>query len=93
MCDQAFRDILLENVKHYSASQFELLIHLSLESAKAEICSLSLPVVLLTDAFDILPLNKCEEIFSIVENKVSIWKQQIFFNTCKNTLLRLCNGN
>ena len=78
MCDQAFRDILLENVKHYSASQFELLIHLSLESAKAEICSLSLPVVLLTDAFDILPLNKCEEIYSTAQKEVSIRKQHIF---------------
>ncbi len=92
VCDQAFKDILIQGVKGYSSQQFEKIIQLSLNSAEAEICSPVLPIILLTDAFEILSLNKCEEIFCIVEGKVAVWKQPLFFNTSKNTLLRLCNG-
>lgn len=91
-CDQAIRDKFLEESLGFSTRVFEKLLHLSVESAVAEVCSPQLPVLLLTDAFDILPLGKCEEIFYMVESKVSIWKQELFFNSSKNTLLRLCNG-
>ena len=77
---------------HFSAPLFEKLLQLSLDCAIAQACSPTLPVVLLTDAFEILSLGKCEEIFYMVEMKVSTWKQELFFNQCKNTLLRLCTG-
>nr|CAG4646899.1 EOG090X0324 [Megafenestra aurita] len=89
--DQAFRDRSLSDSLNFTASLFEKLLQLSLECAMAQICSPTLPVVLLTDAFDILHLGKCEEIFYMVEMKVTIWKQELFFNQCKNSLLRLCN--
>nr|CAG4648545.1 EOG090X0324 [Polyphemus pediculus] len=90
-CDQAFRDTFLENLSNFSTSSFKKLLEMSIDSATAQTCSPTLPVVLLTDAFEILPLGKCEETFTLVEEKVSIWKQDLFFNLCKNTLLRLCN--
>lgn len=90
--DQAFRDKFLNDSLKFSAPVFEKLLHLSLDCALAQICSSALPVILLTDAFDILPLEKCEEIFYMVEMKVTIWKQELFFNQSKNMLLRLCNG-
>nr|CAG4649179.1 EOG090X0324 [Scapholeberis mucronata] len=89
--DQAFRDKFLNDSFKFSAPVFEKLLHLSLDCALAQICSSALPVILLTDAFDILPLEKCEEIFYMVEMKVTIWKQELFFNQSKNMLLRLCN--
>lgn len=92
MCDQAFRDIFLSQCIEFSTTTFEKLLQLSVDSATAQICSATLPVVLLTDAFEVLPLGKCEEIFYMVELKVTTWKQELFFNQCKNMLLRLCNG-
>nr|CAG4641545.1 EOG090X0324 [Eurycercus lamellatus] len=89
--DQAFRDIFLCGASEFSTLTFEKLLQLSFDSAVAQICSPTLPVVLLTDAFEILSLGKCEEIFYMVEMKVSVWKQDLFFNQCKNSLLRLCN--
>ncbi|XP_046459748.1 THO complex subunit 1-like isoform X1 [Daphnia pulex] len=89
--DQAFRDRFLSDSSNFSIPLFEKLLQLSLDCAVALVCSPTLPVILLTDAFDILSLEKCEEIFYMVEMKVAIWKQELFFNQCKNTLLRLCN--
>ncbi|KAH9363704.1 hypothetical protein HPB48_002017 [Haemaphysalis longicornis] len=41
----------------------------------ADLCSGSLPVLLLCDVFDSLPLNESEEFFCLVEDKVDIWKE------------------
>jgi len=89
--DQALRDVFLEDFHSFSNSRFKNLLELSIDSATKQICSPTLPVILLTDAFEILPLGKCEDTFMLVEEKVTVWKQEIFFNSCKNTLLRLCN--
>lgn len=68
------------------------LIDLSITLAREpDLCSGSLPVLLLCDVFDSLPLNESEEFFSLVEDKVSIWKEDLFFKCCKNQLLRTCN--
>jgi hypothetical protein len=90
--DQAFRDRCLNDSTNFSTPLFEKLLQLSLDCAVALLCSPTLPVILLTDTLDILPLVKCEEIFNMVENRVSIWKKGLFFNLCKDILLRLCNG-
>lgn len=92
VCDQAFRDKFLEESLAFSIPTFEKLIQLSFDGAIAQTCSPTLPVLLLTDAFEILPLATCEQIFYMVEMKVAVWKQELFFNQCKNSLLRLCNG-
>lgn len=89
--DQALRDVFLGDFHNFSNSKFKNLLELSIDSASKQLCSPTLPVILLTDAFEILPLGKCEETFLLVEEKVTVWKQDIFFNLCKNTLLRLCN--
>nr|CAG4643082.1 EOG090X0324 [Ilyocryptus agilis] len=91
VCDQAFRDCFLSDSLKFCTQKFEKLLQLSVDSAIAQLCSPTLPAVLLTDAFEILPLGKCEDIFYMVEMKVLVWKQDLFFNQCKNTLLRLCN--
>ena len=92
VCDQAFRDKFLDESLSFSIPTFEKLLQLSFDAASSHTCSPTLPVFLLTDAFEVLPLGKCEEIFYMVEMKVATWKQELFFNQCKNGLLRLCNG-
>ncbi|KAK8777993.1 hypothetical protein V5799_020666 [Amblyomma americanum] len=68
------------------------LIDLSITLARqADLCSGSLPVLLLCDVFDSLPLNESEDFFSLVEDKVDIWREDLFFKCCKNQLLRTCN--
>lgn len=60
-------------------------------SRQPDLCSGSLPVLLLCDVFDSLPLNESEEFFCLVEDKVDVWKEEYFFKPCKNQLLRTCN--
>nr|CAG4640713.1 EOG090X0324 [Eulimnadia texana] len=91
VCDQVFRDEMVRLLKESDMAKLEVLVQFSIDEAKEEICSATLPVILLTDAFDSLTLDTCEKLFSLVESKVSVWKQDIFFNSCKNNLLRMCN--
>ena len=67
-------------------------LQLSVSLARAERCSPTTPIVLLADAFDALPLDGAQALFSFVEDNVATWKEEMFFNACKNNLLRMCNG-
>nr|CAG4647752.1 EOG090X0324 [Moina brachiata] len=94
--DQAFRDYLLETCMNeqeekFCKTKFENILKLSIECALASVCSVTLPVTLLADVFEVSPLSYCEDFFDIVEHRVSVWKQEVFFNQSKNILLRLCN--
>lgn len=90
--DQAFREILYEAiVKGPENRKLEQIIQQSIEAAEKDACSGSLPLLLFSDMFDSLTLDKCEELFSLVEDRVDIWKRDFFFKHCKNQLLRSCN--
>lgn len=69
----------------------ESFITFTIELSRREICSPSIPVVLLSDIFDLFTLDQCEKLFTYVENNVSVWKEDSFFGACKNNLLRMCN--
>ncbi|KAH8361698.1 hypothetical protein KR200_003225, partial [Drosophila serrata] len=88
--DQAFRVLLMhrldEDVQHIGD-----LVRLSVKATRAEIVSTTIPVVLLMDTFDVVTLDKCQEIFCFVEELVDVWKEEIFFASCKNNILRMCN--
>ncbi|CAG2172896.1 unnamed protein product, partial [Oppiella nova] len=51
----------------------------------------SLPVLLLSDIFDCRTLDECQQLFVLIENKVDVWKEEVFFKNVKNQLLRSCN--
>lgn len=90
--DQAFRDILSESVLNGATrDELEKMLTFAIEATERDICSGSLPVLLLSDMFDCFTLDQCEELFTFVENRVNIWKKDIFFKNCKNQLLRSCN--
>ncbi|EDV91583.1 THO complex subunit 1 [Drosophila grimshawi] len=88
--DQAFREVLMKRLSD-DIEHIGTLVRLSVEAARAEIVSNTIPVVLLGDTFDVITLNKCELIFKFVEELVEVWKEEIFFASCKNNLLRMCN--
>lgn len=88
--DQAFRDKLLELLTEEN-DVLENYVCFCIESCRRQLVTPTMPVVLLGDIFDALTLNKCEKMFTYVENGVNIWKEELFFGACKNNLLRMCN--
>ena len=46
---------------------------------------------LLTEMFDQSPLQQCHQLFDIVEERIQLWKSELYFEPCKNVLLRTCN--
>lgn len=88
--DQAFRDKLLE-ILNDELEYLESLINFCINSCRRQMVTPTIPVVLLGDIFDALTLDKCEKMFTYVENAVNIWKEELFFVACKNNLLRMCN--
>lgn len=66
-------------------------ISFSIEACRLDIVTSTIPVVLLGDIFDVSTLDKCEIIFNYVEINVTVWKEECFFSSCKNNLLRMCN--
>ncbi|KAL0872164.1 hypothetical protein ABMA27_004572 [Loxostege sticticalis] len=88
--DQAFRDKLLELLVE-EPNTLENYVCFCIESCRRQMVTPTMPVVLLGDIFDALTLNKCEKMFTYVENGVNIWKEELFFVACKNNLLRMCN--
>lgn len=92
--DQALRDTLLviltENVSG-NVRSLELYITFCIELCRKDLATASMPVMLLGDIFDSMTLDKCEQLFTFVENNVTVWKEDLFFTACKNNLLRMCN--
>lgn len=88
--DQAFREFLIFELSE-DVEKIGTLIKMSVEAVRAEIVSVTMPVVLFGDIFDTITLEKCEKIFNYVEEMVEVWKEDIFFTSCKNNILRMCN--
>lgn len=88
--DQAFREFLIFDISE-DVNKIGLLIKMSVEAVRAEIVSVTIPVVLFGDIFETITLDKCERIFNYVEEMVEIWKEEVFFISCKNNILRMCN--
>ncbi|XP_068156737.1 THO complex subunit 1 [Drosophila tropicalis] len=88
--DQAFRELLMKNLNE-DVEKIGALVKLSVDATRAEIVSSTIPVVLLGDTFDVVTLDKCQELFQFVEQMVEVWKEDILFASCKNNILRMCN--
>lgn len=91
--DQGFRDIVLVLLGcDTSASIWQTFVTQCVQACRREMATVTTPVVLLGDVFECLTLVECEQLFVFVEDNVSIWKEDLFFTSCKNNLLRMCNG-
>lgn len=90
--DQVFRDILLELLENETdVSKLQSYVLFCIQACRKGLTTPTMPVVLLGDIFDALTLDACEEMFTFVENEVNVWKEELFFMSCKNNLLRMCN--
>lgn len=65
----------------------------TIDLVRNEMCTAIMPVVILSDMFDVTTMDVCEKMFDHVESNVNILKEPQFFMACKNNLLRMCNGN
>ena len=91
--EQSFRDVMMDSTGKDSGSvttMTELLL-LAIKCAEEDICYHSVPFLILSDAFDMITLDHCENLFSVVEEQVSIWMKPAFFGSGKILLLRMCN--
>lgn len=88
--DHAFREQLFNNVIG-DIARIEKFIDFSIAASRQEVANASLPVTLMSDIFDAVTLDQCEQIFTYVEDNVATWREDWIFLTCKNNLLRICN--
>ncbi|XP_049777025.1 THO complex subunit 1 [Schistocerca cancellata] len=90
--DQAVREHLLSLLCEDSdVTVLEQYVKFCIQACRLDMCTPTMPVVVLGDIFDALTLDRCETLFAFVENGVSVWKEELFFSACKNNLLRMCN--
>lgn len=88
--DSLFREYLLQEVI-LNLQPWSPLISLSITLSKKSIASPLLPISLLVDLIDLLPLQECARVFEFIEKRLAMWQEPHFY-TCKNAMLRLCNG-
>ncbi|KAJ8876301.1 hypothetical protein PR048_020746 [Dryococelus australis] len=89
--DQVFRDLLLTLLSspQVNVPVWQQFVTYCIQACRLDLCTPTMPVVLLGDIFDALTLDECEQLFRFVEDGVSIWKEDLFFSACKNNLLRI----
>jgi len=88
--DQSFRDCVTSDSK-LDMDKYSDLVQLSIKGVRVKICSDNLPIILLSDMFDIISLQDCEKLFYCVEENIDVWKEAAFFQAVKNHILRICN--
>ncbi|VDM18968.1 unnamed protein product [Wuchereria bancrofti] len=67
------------------------LLAVTFQAAKEDFCAKGTTVAVIQDVFDVSPVKHCEKLFVIVEDNLPQWKMGIFYEPCKNMILRMCN--
>ncbi|CAG2168151.1 unnamed protein product, partial [Oppiella nova] len=65
--------------KDLQFENYEKMLNLSISAARRDLSAGSLPVLLLSDIFDCRTLDECQQLFVLIENKVDVWKEEVFF--------------
>ena len=89
--DMFFREYLMSSTLP-NKEPWDTIVKLSIEVSLEGTVSPALPISLLVDLIDLTGLEECESIFKFIEDRLNLWKQDHFFNSCKNAVLRMCNG-
>ncbi|VDN02514.1 unnamed protein product [Thelazia callipaeda] len=102
-CPTEIIRLTVENALHQKAFEIQCskaseqenllrqLLALTFEIAKEDFCSKGTTVTIMQDVFDAVSIERCEELFVIVEESLDQWKVGFFFEPCKNMILRMCN--
>ena len=85
------RELLTPGSKPDIAACQRFVVKFGIRAARKGFCSPGTAIQVLSDMFDILTLNNCEELFKTVEQEVATWREPLFFASGKNNLLRICN--
>ncbi|GFR12495.1 THO complex subunit 1 [Trichonephila clavata] len=86
------REVLLDLIKTGANITFlERVFQFSIDAAIQDAVAGNAPVLVIGDMFESSTIAECEKYFSFVENRVEVFKKDIFFKACKNHLLRSCN--
>jgi hypothetical protein len=94
--DQVLRCYVLDIVLSKPSNLYDVCnmwTSFTIELVRNEMCTAIMPVVILSDMFDVTTMDVCEKMFDHVESNVNVLKEPQFFMACKNNLLRMCNGN
>ncbi|KAG7164757.1 THO complex subunit 1-like, partial [Homarus americanus] len=92
--EAAIRNYVTKKVIDGEATQLATVTAITtvcIELVRHELSLPTLPVLVLTDCFDMLTIKQCELLFSFVESNVGVWKEDTFFAPCKTSVLRMCN--
>lgn len=94
--DQTLRDLVRMKIEDLGNNPVVVeetlkIVSCGITVAKSASCSLSMPFILLGDILDCLTLDLCDQVFTYIEEGVSVWKSSSFYNAGKNYLLRMCN--
>lgn len=92
--EQALRDKTMTLMSDSIGDPFTLakFLNLVMNLCKQELAFPILSVSLLSDILDSATIPTCEKLFEFVEGHVGTWKGTHFFSSCKNSILRMCNG-
>jgi THO complex subunit 1 len=85
------RELIIPAKNQVEFDVIQKYVRFVVQAAQHELCTVSTPIHILGDVFDLLPLAKCEIFFKIVEKEVATWKSPSFYSSIKNNLLRICN--
>ncbi|KAJ8306121.1 hypothetical protein KUTeg_016666 [Tegillarca granosa] len=72
--DQTLRDYTLNLEDVQDCSVYKKITSFAIKLAKSDLCATSVPILLLSDIFDVITLDQCEDLFNLVEENLSTWK-------------------
>ncbi|MCP9263768.1 THO complex subunit 1 [Dirofilaria immitis] len=82
---------IAQHANNEQESLLRQLLAVAFQAAKEDFCAKGTTVAVVQDIFDVSPVKRCEELFIIVEDNLPQWKMGIFYEPCKNMILRMCN--
>ncbi|CAF0711165.1 unnamed protein product [Brachionus calyciflorus] len=89
--EHSFRTFIVQNMDKIEFENLKKIVDLSISAAQKKLCLPTTPIHMLNDMLSTLTIEKCSEIFCYLEDSSHIWKSELFYQSVKNYLLRMCN--
>lgn len=82
----------MEDLIQRKPEDWDRFLEFTISLTRAEVCSATCVITLLTDLVELSPLDACPIVFDSVESRLDVWKEPLFYTSGKNAVLRMCNG-
>ncbi|RNA29898.1 THO complex subunit 1 [Brachionus plicatilis] len=89
--EHSFRTFVVQRLSKMTIPDMYSILDLSISAAQKKLCLPTTPIHLINDMLSTLTIEKCSEIFCYLEESSHIWKSELFYQSVKNYLLRMCN--